>query len=400
MKKGWELKRLDEVCAVERGSSPRPIKEYQTQSDDGVNWIKIGDTKGVEKYIYSTKEKITKEGAKQSRFVKEGDFILTNSMSFGNPYIMKTEGYIHDGWFVLRLKNYIDTEYFWYLLVSPLVQEQFNTLANGAIVKNISGDLVKKVVLPIPPLPEQQRIVSVLDEAFASIAQAKSNAERNLVNAQELFESSLDNIFQHHSKGLTQKPLVDFCEDSRVITYGVIKLGNETEDGVPCLRTSNVRWLRIETDGMKRILPSLSEQYSRTILKGGEVLVNVRGTLGGVAVVPLEMAGWNVSREVAVVPIDNKKVDPKFISYYIASGISQKWFGGVKKGAAYVGINIEDLRLLPISIPPLAEQRAIVGRLEALSAETGRLEEIYQQKVESLEELKKSVLGKEFEGEL
>ena len=85
MKKGWEVKKLGDVCVVERGSSPRPIDKYFTDSIDGVNWIKIGDTKGVTKYIYSTREKITKEGAKQSRFVKEGDFILSNSMSFGNP---------------------------------------------------------------------------------------------------------------------------------------------------------------------------------------------------------------------------------------------------------------------------------------------------------------------------
>jgi hypothetical protein len=102
MKQGWTRKKLGEVCIVERGSSPRPIDKYFTNNSDGLNWIKIGDTKGITKYIYSTKEKITKEGARQSRFVKEGDFILSNSMSFGNPFIMKTQGYIHDGWFVMR----------------------------------------------------------------------------------------------------------------------------------------------------------------------------------------------------------------------------------------------------------------------------------------------------------
>jgi type I restriction enzyme S subunit len=86
------------------------------------------------------------------------------------------------------------------------------------------------------------------------------------------------------------------------LTYGVVQLGNEVPDGVPCLRTSNVRWLRIETDEVKHIASVISANYSRTVLCGGEVLVNVRGTLGGVAVVPKEMAGWNISREVAVAP--------------------------------------------------------------------------------------------------
>jgi type I restriction enzyme S subunit len=193
---GWKAMKLDDACIVERGSSPRPIKQYQTTSKDGVNWIKIGDTKGVEKYIYSTREKITKEGAKQSRFVKEGDFILTNSMSFGNPYIMKTEGYIHDGWFVLRLKEFIDTEFFWYLLVSPFVQNQFNQLASGAIVKNISGDLVKKANLFIPPLEEQRAIVERLDALAAETSRLEAVYQSKLEAVEELKKSVLGKAFE------------------------------------------------------------------------------------------------------------------------------------------------------------------------------------------------------------
>lgn len=161
---GWEDRTLDQVCVVERGSSPRPIKKFFTTDPNGVNWIKIGDTEEGGKYVYSTAQKITVEGAKQSRFVKEGDFILTNSMSFGRPYIMRTNGYIHDGWFVLRLEASVDADYFYYLLSSNFVQTQFKTLASGAVVKNISGDLVKKAVLPMPPIERQREIVKRLLE--------------------------------------------------------------------------------------------------------------------------------------------------------------------------------------------------------------------------------------------
>lgn len=170
---GWEERRLGDACVVERGSSPRPIKKYFTTEADGVNWIKIGDTEEGGKYVYSTAQKITPEGAKQSRFVKEGDFILTNSMSLGRPYIMKTSGYIHDGWFVLRLGAEIDPEFFYYLLSSTYVQNQFHTLAAGAIVKNISGDLVKRAVLPIPPLDQQKALV----EHFVAIAEETQRLE-------------------------------------------------------------------------------------------------------------------------------------------------------------------------------------------------------------------------------
>ena len=167
----WNTASLADTCSIERGSSPRPIKSFLTEGS-GVNWIKIGDTDVDGKYVRSTKQRITHEGAKKSRFVRKGDFILTNSMSYGRPYIMEIDGYIHDGWFALRLKENIDTEYYYYLLASPYVQNQFHSLAAGAVVKNISSDLVKRVVLPIPPISRQIEIRNrILDiEAHSSIA--------------------------------------------------------------------------------------------------------------------------------------------------------------------------------------------------------------------------------------
>ncbi len=193
--KGWVDRPLDQVCIVERGSSPRPIKNYFTSEPDGVNWIKIGDTEEGGKYVYSTAQKITPEGAKQSRFVKEGDFILTNSMSFGRPYIMKTSGYIHDGWFVLRLNISIDTDYFYYLLSSRFVQSQFAQLASGSVVKNISGDLVKKAVLPIPPLAHQHVIVEKLLEISAETQRLASLYEGKLAALEALKKSLLHQAF-------------------------------------------------------------------------------------------------------------------------------------------------------------------------------------------------------------
>ena len=163
---------LNDICNVERGSSPRPIKSFLTEEKDGVNWIKIGDTKQDEKYISSTKQKITKDGAKQSRIVKKGDFVLTNSMSYGRPYIMSINGCVHDGWFVLRLKDDIDSDFFYYLLSSESVQNQFKSLAAGSVVKNISGDLVKKTMLLLPSKKMQIEIrekLSIIGEHIKKI---------------------------------------------------------------------------------------------------------------------------------------------------------------------------------------------------------------------------------------
>ncbi len=192
----WEEKTLGEVCVVERGSSPRPIKDFITDDKDGVNWIKIGDTKNVEKYIYTTKQKITKKGAEKSRFVEEEDFILSNSMSFGKPYIMKTKGYIHDGWFKLKLHDFIDTGYFYQLLSSPYVNDQFHNLASGSVVKNISGDLVKKVVLPIPLVSEQKHIVQKLDRLSAETKKLEAIYQQKITNLDELKKSILQKAFK------------------------------------------------------------------------------------------------------------------------------------------------------------------------------------------------------------
>ena len=192
---GWVDRTLDQVCIVERGSSPRPIKDFFTTKPDGVNWIKIGDTEEGGKYVYSTGQKITPEGAMQSRFVKEGDFILTNSMSYGRPYIMKTSGCIHDGWFVLRLNTAIDTDYFYYLLSSPVVQLQFASLASGSVVKNISGDLVKKAVLPIPPLKHQHIIVEKLLAMSKETQRLAHLYEKKLAALEALKKSLLHQAF-------------------------------------------------------------------------------------------------------------------------------------------------------------------------------------------------------------
>lgn len=176
--------------------------------------------------------------------------------------------------------------------------------------------------------------------------------------------------------------------------------GPELPDGVPCLRTSNVRRLAIDTNVIKRIDPELSSQYSRTILKGGEVLVNVRGTLGGVAVASREMSGWNVSREVAVVPVDQEKVLPSFAAYSIANRESQDWLVGVQKGVAYTGINLSDLRELTINVPKLEHQRRLVAQLDEMRANSSALAVLFKEKLGALAELKQSLLQKAFSGKL
>ena len=161
----WEWVRLGAVLEIARGGSPRPIQQYLTTESDGINWIKIGDTDKGGKYIYKTKEKIRPEGVTKSRMVHSGDFLLTNSMSFGRPYILKTDGCIHDGWLVLsnRFECY-SVDFLYYILSSPFAYYQFCDSVSGAVVKNLNSDKVANALFPLPPLSEQHRIVQRIEE--------------------------------------------------------------------------------------------------------------------------------------------------------------------------------------------------------------------------------------------
>ena len=161
----WSWVRFGAVLEIARGGSPRPIQQYLTTEPDGINWIKIGDTDKGGKYIYKTKEKIRPEGVVKSRMVHSGDFLLTNSMSFGRPYILKTDGCIHDGWLVLsnRFECY-SVDFLYYILSSPFAYYQFCDSVSGAVVKNLNSDKVANALFPLPPLSEQVRIVQRIEE--------------------------------------------------------------------------------------------------------------------------------------------------------------------------------------------------------------------------------------------
>jgi type I restriction enzyme S subunit len=178
----WTEKNLGETLDISRGGSPRPIQEFITNREDGVNWVKIGDASNSSKYIYETKEKIKPAGVEKSRKVTSGDFILSNSMSFGRPYIMRCDGCIHDGWLLLgNVATHFNEDFLYNLLMSDHVQKQFNSLAAGSGVRNLNIEAVKGVVVPLPPLSAQQEIASIantLDEFVWALEATVHDAKR------------------------------------------------------------------------------------------------------------------------------------------------------------------------------------------------------------------------------
>lgn len=315
----------------------------------------------------------------------------------------------------------------------------------GSTIKHLPGRQLARVYVALPPVVEQRRIAALLDEAEERRAATAAHLEA-ANTAVERFRSAVvaaacsgqltdDWRESHHpqegSQSLARRiaddrrlalgtryrepPLIEVQWDipkswvwttpehlsrpERALTYGVIKLGRPTPDGVPTLRSSDVRWLRIDAQDVKRISSAIADNFKRTYLEGGEILVTVRGTLGGVAVVPPSMAGWNVSREVAVIPLVAATHAP-FVALAIGSPQCQRWLTTVAKGVAYTGVNIEDLKRLPLPLPPYQEQVEIARRAYEMLSAAGRLTAQIDGTSAALDRISRASRAKAFRGQL
>jgi type I restriction enzyme, S subunit len=192
----WELKPFSKYIKLYRGSSPRPIIEYQTQDLNGVNWIKIGDTGSITDYVIrSVSEKITPKGAEKSRAVQKGELILANSMSYGSTYLLDIEGCIYDGWFVLREYDEVfDKQFLLQLLNSEYMQNQYKKLAAGGIVQNISSEIVYSTLVPKTSKPEQQKIASCLSSLDALITALAEKIEQLKLHKKGLMQGLFPKI--------------------------------------------------------------------------------------------------------------------------------------------------------------------------------------------------------------
>lgn len=189
----WVEKKLGEDAAILRGGSPRPIEDYITDSPEGLNWIKIGDVKPSDKYFRKTAEKIRKEGLTKTRQVKKGDFILSNSMSFGRPYILDIDGCIHDGWLVIQdYQDAYDMQFLYYALCSDGVKNQYIAMAAGSSVQNLNKEKVANVILNAPTsLEEQSAIASVLSSMDEEISALEAKREKYTAIKQGMMQQLL-----------------------------------------------------------------------------------------------------------------------------------------------------------------------------------------------------------------
>jgi len=352
----WGEVKLEDIFEIVRGGSPRPIDAYITEEDDGYNWISIKDASNSEKYIEKTKLKIKKEGLKKSRLVKPGDFLLTNSMSFGRPYIMKTTGCIHDGWLALSGdEKHVDSDYFYHLLSSETLRRKFASLAKGAVVKNLNINLVKSVEIPLPypddpekSLKEQKRIATILDKA--------DGIRRKRKQAIQLADDFLRSVFLDmfgdpvtNPKGWDVKPVGKICS---CIVPGRDKPKSFT-GGTPWVTTNDLDHLDVTTGSKKSIGLSVSEisEVKAKVVPKNSVLMTCVGDLGTVSIAGNDMV---INQQLhAFLP--NENVDPSFLSFTLS--FQKGYMMKMASSTTLPYMNKTICNSVPIINPPIEAQK-------------------------------------------
>lgn len=195
-----EVVKLGDVISISRGASPRPISKYVTQGE-GIPWIKIGDVDPRGKFVTGAAECITSAGAEKSRKVLPGDFILSNSMSFGRPYILQIEGCVHDGWLILsNVADHWIPDFLYHILRSHNVQHQFDQLASGGTVRNLNSRVIESVELPLPSKAVQEEIVSALDRFDALVNDISSGLPAEIAARRAQYEHYRDRLLSFPEK--------------------------------------------------------------------------------------------------------------------------------------------------------------------------------------------------------
>lgn len=403
MKAGWYSKNLGDVCRFidYRGKTPE-------KTDSGLRLITAKNVK-MGFLQESPKEFVAPEtyDTWMTRGIpKIGDVLFTTEAPLANVAQLDTDEKVVFAQRVIILQpkdEGLDGTYLKYYLLSDTAQELIHEKGTGATVKGIKASLLKTVPVSFPSLPEQMRIVGVLDEAFDGIATAKDNAEKNLQNARALFESHLQSVFTQRGEGWMETTLEKVLTTQPQNGWSP-PLANHSDSGTPVLTLSSVTGFRFRPDKIK-FTSATTDSRRNYWVKNGDFLITRSNTpelVGHVAIA----ARIN---EPTIYPDLIMRMNPnpslimtEFLYYQMRSPSLRKEITGRAQGANPTMKKISNgaVKTLPINVPSIATQQAVVEILNALTAETQRLESIYQQKLAALEALKKSLLDQTFTGAL
>lgn len=408
MRAGWEIKRLGDLCdLITKGTTPTSIGFKFTE--EGVNFIKVESLTESGQIIPNKVAYITTEcheSLKRSQ-LKENDILFSIAGALGRIGIVNKEilpANTNQALAIIRIANNsgVSVNYLSKYFTSDAITDEIEILKGGAAQQNLSLGQLNNLLIPVPALPEQQRIVAILDEAFAAIDKAKANAEKNLKNAKELFESYLQGVFENNGDSWEIKPLKDIT--SKIGSGSTPRGGKENykTEGISLVRSMNVYDWEFRARNLAFIDENQAKELNSVTLYENDVLLNITGaSVARSCVFPKKYLPARVNQHVSIIRPKKEILDSKFLNYLLTSKPYKDFllFTG-EQGATRQAITKAQIEALLVAIPPLTKQIEIVAKIESVFKESKRLISIYQQKLIDLEELKKSILQKAFNGEL
>lgn len=398
--KDWEQRKFSELVTIERGGSPRPIDKFITNDENGLNWVKIGDAPEQGNYITQTAEKIRPEGLSKTREVHPGDLILSNSMSFGRPYIMAIDGCIHDGWLAIRdTKKNFDLKFLCTLLGTDGMLNQYKAMAAGSTVNNLNKELVGGTTVAFPMVEEQIKIgdyFTTLDNLI-TLHQRKCEQTKKLKKymLQKMFPRNGAKVPEIRFDGFTydweQRKLNEVAEKICVGFVGTCEKFYTDESGIPMYRTGNLNGLSLNRDDLKYVTNEFHQHNQKSQLKAGDILIARHGDSG--KAVNYENSEEANCLNIVIIRPDFKKCNYKFLTNCINSPECQKHIKSLSAGSTQAVINTSEIEKLGVVIPAnIDEQNRIARYFSTLD----NLITLHQRKCDELKKMKKYMLQNMF----
>lgn len=302
----------------------------------------------------------------------------------------------------------VDGRYLYWAMRSPAYNEFIAALSDGANINNLKWADLARFEFYCPPLPEQNRIVAILDEAFEGIRIATANAEKNLANARELFERTvMESVFgDPDAKGWRMSLVAELAAAAkgsiRTGPFGSQLLHSEfVESGVAVLGIDNAvnnefRWAK-----RRYISEEKYRELARYRVRPGDVIITIMGTCGRCAIVPDDIPVAINTKHLCCITLDRSKCLPEFLhAYFLYHPVARSYLASQSKGAIMEGLNMGIIREMPVRYPPIAQQASIAGQIDDLKTGAGRVSAVYEERVARLSDLKHSILSHAFEGRL
>jgi type I restriction enzyme S subunit len=403
MKKGWESKALGELFDI--GSSKRVLKsEWKTSGVPfyrGREITRLAVDGAVENELFISEEHFA-ELSKQYGVPTAGDIMITAIGTIGNTHIVRESDkfYFKDAsvlWLKQNAKLCSDYVNHWFK--SPIFYDQLDR-GNGATVDTLTINKLRDMQIDLPPLAEQRRIVGVLDEAFAGLATAQANAQKNLQNARALFESHLQSVLSQRGDGWVETTLSKATGGIFTGPFGsLLHKSDYVEHGIPLVNPAHITEMGIEPDSRKTVSEETSLRLSNYIMRNGDIVIGRRGEMGRCALITDVEDGWLCGTGSFFIK-PSCRCESAYLVRFLRSEGCKKRLEKIAGGAVMPNLSNTDLGKLRFHLPPIEKQKQIVTQLDALATETQRLETLYTRKLAALAELKKSLLHQAFSGEL